>query len=184
MARKPEGLKLRIELVPSATWYNNLRKEIPKEKWDVLRRKVYSEYGYRCGICNARGRMNCHELWSFDDRRHIQRLDGFIALCDWCHHVKHIGLAGILADRGELDYNKVVEHFMKVNECDRKTFEQYRDEAFSVWKTRSEFRWKVVIGDFEKAADKTGRMGVQTNLIGEAVDTSLDAWAVGIRTAP
>ena len=160
------ALKLQIELVPSTTWYNNLRKEIPKEKWDALRRKVYSRYGYRCGICKAQGRMNCHELWSFDEKRHIQTLNGFISLCDMCHHVKHIGLAGILASRGELDYEKVIGHFMKVNGCGRNVFEAHRDEAFAEWKERSKHQWKVVVGNFEKADDAPHQAGTQTNLLG------------------
>jgi hypothetical protein len=148
MAILHSSLKLQIELVPSTTWYNNLRKEIPKEKWDALRRKVYSKYGYKCGICGKKGRMNCHELWSFDDKRHIQTLNGFISLCDMCHHAKHIGLAGILASRGELDYEQVIGHFMKVNGCDRNAFERHRDNAFAEWNGRSRHQWKVVAGDF------------------------------------
>jgi len=121
MKSKSDKLKLTIELVPSTSWYDNLRKYTSKEDWDKIRKRTYAEYGNRCGICEAEGRLNCHEIWEYDDKKHIQRLVGFIALCDMCHHVKHIGLAGILASEGKLDYEKVVEHFMKVNNCDRDT---------------------------------------------------------------
>ena len=90
--------KLTIELVPATSWYANLRKLIPKADWDKLRRQVYARYGHRCGVCGASNtRLNCHEIWKYEQRKRIQRLLGFIALCDLCHHVKHIGLAGILA---------------------------------------------------------------------------------------
>lgn len=158
-------LILRIELVPSTSWYDNLRKLIPKERWEVLRRKVYAKYGHRCGICKADGRMNCHELWEFDEWHRIQKLIGFISLCDMCHHVKHIGLAGILASEGKLDYEKVVEHFMKVNGCSRQLFELHRKEAFAIWEKRSKFDWKVVVGDFEKAANAKAETGVQAKLM-------------------
>ena len=81
----------------------------------------------------AEGRMNCHEIWEYDDKNHIQKLLGFIALCSMCHHVKHIGFAGILAREGKLNYEKVVEHFMTVNNCDRRTFEEHRKRAFLIW---------------------------------------------------
>ena len=143
-------LKLQIELVPSKTWYTNLRKVLPREEWDRVRKKVYADYGHRCGICGAEGRLNCHEIWEYDDAKHLQTLVGFIALCDMCHHVKHIGLAGILADKGELDYDKVVEHFMKVNNCDLKAFERHRQEAFRKWNERSLHEWDVDIGEYAR----------------------------------
>jgi hypothetical protein len=144
------SLKLQIELVPATTWYTNLRKVLPQEEWDRVRRKAYADYGHICGICGAEGRLSCHELWDYDDERRIQKLIGFIALCDLCHHVKHIGLAGILASEGKLDYNRVVEHFMKVNKCDLNTFERHREEAFRKWQERSSKEWSVDIGDFSR----------------------------------
>jgi hypothetical protein len=74
---------------------------------------------------------------------------GFIALCDLCHHVKHIGLAGILAKQGKLDYELVVKHFMMVNSCDRKTFEEHKNEAFRQWGERSQHEWHVDLGKYE-----------------------------------
>lgn len=93
--------------------------------------------------------MNCHEVWSYHDEEHIQRLDGFIALCNLCHHVKHIGLAGILANQGRLDYDKVVEHFMRVNDCSQNDFLKHRAEAFQIWEERSKHEWDIVLGDFQ-----------------------------------
>ena len=145
---KSKELRLKIELVPSTSWYDNLRKAIPKEVWDKIRRATYADYGYRCGICGAEGRLNCHETWEYDGKRHIQKLKGFIALCDMCHHVKHIGLAGILASEGKLDYEKVIEHFMKVNNCVRRTFEEHKKAAFKEWRGRSKHKWDIDLGEY------------------------------------
>lgn len=142
-------LKLTTELVPLTSWFDNLRKVLPRPVWDKLRKRTYAEYGHRCGICGAEGRLNCHEIWEYDDQNHVQRLAGFISLCDLCHHVKHIGLAGILAERGELDYEIVVKHFMKVNDCDRKTFDQYMKKVFIQWDERSQYEWNVDLGDYK-----------------------------------
>lgn len=142
-------MELNIELVPKTSWWNNLRKVLPKAEWDRIRRKAYSYYGHRCGICGAHARLNCHEIWSYDDDNHVQKLEGFIALCDMCHHVKHIGLAGILSNEGKLDYEKVIEHFMKVNNCSRETFLEHRKEAFNVWASRSSHDWKIDFGNYK-----------------------------------
>ncbi len=150
-----QPMKLTVELVPETSWYSNLRKAMPRAQWDKLRRKVYAEYGHRCGICGAGGRMNCHEVWKYDDDDQTQRLDRFISLCDMCHHVKHIGFAGVLAGEGRLDFEKVVEHFMNVNRCDRATFEEHSREAFAVWRRRSRHRWTVDLGEYRPLTDST-----------------------------
>jgi hypothetical protein len=67
--------KLTIELVPKTCWYSNLRNAMPRSSWDKVRKKVYADYGHRCGVCSAANvRLNCHEIWEYDDQRHIQRL--------------------------------------------------------------------------------------------------------------
>lgn len=94
--------------------------------------------------------MNLHEIWKYDDKNHIQTLDGFILLCKMCHHVKHIGLAGILANEGKLDYDKVIEHFCKVNNCSKRDFERHEKDAFETWRRRSKHQWKQDFGRYNE----------------------------------
>jgi len=150
MTQQSNKLKLTIELVPSSSWYNNLRKYLPRRKWDEIRKRTYAKYEYKCGICGTEGRLECHEMWDYDDENKIQRLTGFIALCPMCHFVKHIGMAGILSSEGKLNYEKVIEHFMKVNNCDRKTFETHIREEFTKWRTRSQYKWHVDLGEYKQ----------------------------------
>lgn len=154
MKQNEKTLKLTIELVPQTSWYDNLRKYITQTTWDTLRKQVYADYGYRCGICGAAGRLNCHEIWEYDDKQHIQKLAGFVALCNMCHHVKHIGLAGIIASEGKLDYEHIVEHFCLVNNCDKDTFEKHRKAAFDQWWERSQYEWRVDLGEYESIVRK------------------------------
>lgn len=142
-------LTLTIELVPSTSWYNNLRNAMGREQWDILRKKIYADYGHTCGICHASGMLHCHELWEYDDAKHIQTLKGFIALCPLCHWVKHIGLAGTRASEGTLDFEAIIQHFMKVNQCDRQTFEIHRQEAFCLWEKRSKYQWRVDVNNYK-----------------------------------
>src|SRR5712691_2581439 len=99
----PDELHLTIELVPQPLWGINLHKS--RAAWDKLRKQVYAQYNYRCDICQAENvTLYCHEIWQYDDTVHIQKLNGFIALCNMCHHCKHIGHAKILAADGKLDF--------------------------------------------------------------------------------
>lgn len=148
ISQSNDNLRLTIELVPQTCWYSNMRKVLSRTQWDRLRRQVYAAYNHRCGICGATGRLECHEIWHYDDEKHIQTLQGFIALCEWCHHVKHIGLSRILANQDKLDYARVVAHFMQVNDCDRETFERHRKQAFEQWEERSGFEWVTELGEY------------------------------------
>ena len=65
-----------------------------------------------------------------------------------CHHVKHIGLAGILANQGRLDFNKVIEHFCKVNNCSKNEFNKHQTEAFDTWRKRSNYQWEQDFGKY------------------------------------
>jgi len=142
-------LELTIELVPSTVWYSSLYRLLPREVWDKIRNEIIKNNGRKCQVCGeTEGKMNLHEIWEYDDVKHVQKLDGFILLCEMCHHVKHIGLAGILANEGKLDYNEVIEHFCKVNDCTKKEFEKHRTEAFDVWQKRSEYEWKQDFGEY------------------------------------
>lgn len=140
-------MKLKIELVPETAWYSNLRNKIPKNEWDKIRKQVYSNANYKCEICaNANIRLNCHEIWEYDDERYIQKLKGFIALCDNCHNIKHMGFVNVQISKGiwpKEKLNDLAKHFMEVNNVNLNEFNQHVDNAFNVWKERSKYKWKT-----------------------------------------
>src|SRR6266699_4186396 len=143
------SLLLTIELVPSTAWERNLRDLLTQSQWDTLRRQVYKQYNYHCGVCDASNTtMYCHEMWQYDDRTHTQKLIGLIALCRWCHHCKHLGFAGVLASRGELDYEQVIQHFQRVNHCSREVFDAHKQQAFATWRERSRHEWTLDLGAY------------------------------------
>lgn len=139
-------LRLSIELVPETCWYANVRGILPPAQWDALRREVYRASSHRCAVCGAGGKLHCHEVWTYDDAYHMQTLQGFRALCASCHHIKHLGFAGILAGRGKLDFERLIAHFCAVNSCDRATFERARAAAFAQWHERSRLEWQTDFG--------------------------------------
>lgn len=138
-------LKLTIELIPESVWGENLRKYLPKEVWIRIRKEVLKKSSYRCSICGSSEKLQCHEVWDFDDENHTLRFKGFMSLCEKCHLVKHFGVAGILASEGKVDMNELVRHFMKVNNCDLKTFEEHKKEAFRKFEERSKYEWNIDI---------------------------------------
>jgi len=145
---KPKPLKLTVDLVPQTQWSKNLRGQVRSSVWDKLRKEAYAQAGFKCQICNAEGRLNCHEIWEYDEKNLVQHLIGFHAVCSMCHHVTHYGMSSILASRGQLDIEDVVKHFMKVNDVSREAFEEHLLEATDIWRHRSQFEWVLDYGQW------------------------------------
>lgn len=132
---------LTIELVPSTSWYSNVRSQVSSQEWDRLRRPVYRRANWRCEICGGRGQrhaVECHEVWYYDDAAQIQRLEGLIALCPACHEVKHIGRTSLM--RGD---EAAIMHLAVVNEWTVDRADAYVDLALDIWKLRSELSWRL-----------------------------------------
>ena len=135
--------RLTVELVPSTCWYTNVRSNVEAAVWDRLRRRVAADAGQRCEICGGRGRrwpVECHEVWHYDDERHVQRLERLIALCPSCHEAKHAGLA---SKRGKLP--AVIRHLARVNGWSEEDAGLYLEAAFEVWSQRSRYQWTLDI---------------------------------------
>jgi len=143
-------LPLRIELVPKTCWNFTLRKLMPRSRWNKVRQKVFERAGHTCEICGAKDKLNCHEIWEYDGTKHIQKMAGFQAVCDLCHHVKHFGMAQVLADRGYADLiDTLIEHFKAVNGVEDREFDSHVKKAFRVWKQRSQHEWETDLGRFD-----------------------------------
>lgn len=144
-------IKLTIELVPSTSWYMNVRDKVSQDVWDQIRKQVYRKYNYRCAVCGAKTSLHCHELWNYNDDTHVQSLQGYLAICEDCHHVKHFGHLKVMAERGDLNIERVIAHFMKVNNCTREVFEEYLSKEWETWEERSQFEWQVELNGFDKS---------------------------------
>lgn len=128
--------KLRFGLVPDGCWYTNLRSALPKEVWDRIRRAAYARAGGRCCICGAAGRLEAHEVWSYDDNKHIQKLEDVIAVCPACHEVIHIGRTSLMGREKEAQ-----AHFMKVNGATQSEYHAALDQANREHAERSRHEW-------------------------------------------
>ncbi len=141
--------KLNIELVPNFSWGKSLARTLKRSEWDKIRKRVYARQNHTCGICGAGGMLLCHEQWKYDDEAHTQTLIGFLAVCNDCNVCIHIGRTGRLAAEGKIDMERVIAHYLRVNEC---TMEDYRldnKQARLEWRERSKYGdWQTMIGDY------------------------------------
>jgi hypothetical protein len=141
-------LKLTIELVPSSSWFSNVRSAVSSKEWDKIRKQVYAEAWHVCQICGGVGPnhpVEAHEIWKYDDKKLIQKLEGMIALCPKCHMVKHMGFANISGKRTIAE-----NHFIEVNGLKRIKAQELINEAFELWAKRSKKKWTLDLICLEK----------------------------------
>ena len=124
--------KLDFEMVPEECWGYSLYHILPKEKWDIVRKDAYKRAGYQCRICGAKGKLEAHEKWSYDEQKALQKLEDVLALCHACHEVKHISRTQLVG-RG----NEAMEHFMRVNGCTQSDFHAALGDANAAYLRRN-----------------------------------------------
>ena len=87
------------------------------------------------------GIVECHEIWSYDDRKKVQTLKGLIALCPTCHKAKHLGRT--LSVEKPPVRDKVLIHILEQNEMTVDELEAYIVEVFEEHSERSRHQWKI-----------------------------------------
>lgn len=137
------GSPLAIELVPATAWGNNLRACMTSAQWNRIRKNQYRLANHQCEICGQKGTsqgydwpVECHEVWHYDDVKHIQTLVRLIALCPFCHAVKHFGLTEM---RGRK--KQATDHLAEVNSWTAKQTAAHIANAMVVWQERSKYVW-------------------------------------------
>ena len=134
--------KLNFELVPDGCWYSNLRSELPKKLWDIVRKDAYARANGKCMICGRPAkRLEAHEKWSYDEKTATQKLEDVIAVCHTCHSVIHIGRTQLT---GEED--KAIAQFTRVNKCSYADYRKALGEANARHRKLNEIpEWKLDI---------------------------------------
>ena len=142
----PMDLKLTIDTVPRDTRGKNLRKALYRKDWETIRQGAIKAHGRKCHICGYRGKgIEVHEVWNFDYGRRVQSLVDFIPLCHLCHLVKHLGVAWELGKQGRVDFNRVARHFLKVNGCTTREFNDYLREVERIQQEKDAHFWTITV---------------------------------------
>ena len=121
--------KLAIELLAPMTNGKNLHHALAPADWRRLSAHVINESRGRCEICKVVQKersLVCHERWSINSRKHVQRLVGLQAICSLCHSAVHYGrAAGLLG----VTYEGAFDQLCRVNGWTRRQARRYISEA-------------------------------------------------------
>jgi hypothetical protein len=139
--------KLTVEMVPRTCHYSNVRTMVTPKQWDELRFATYDKAKHTCEICGDNGhnqgykhRVECHEIWNYDDNTQTQKLTGLIALCPTCHQVKHIGRSKRIG-KGYNCYKQLT----KVNHWTKEMIDKHILDSQAEYRIRSKMQWKLDI---------------------------------------
>jgi hypothetical protein len=142
---KPIKPKLTVELIPSTCHFSNVRTTVTPKEWDKIRHLSYEAADHKCEICGNIGtkqgykhKVECHEIWEYDDVNHIQKLIGLISLCPKCHQVKHIGRAIAIGKKDEC-----YRHLIYVNKWTIEQVQNHVLTSFELHKERSKHEWTL-----------------------------------------
>lgn len=137
--------KLMIELIPSTCHFSNVRTMVKPSEWNKIRKISYESANNKCEICGDVGtnqgykhRIECHEVWGYDEETNIQKLIKLVSLCVFCHQVKHIGRTIKIGK-----FYQCIKQLAKVNKWTREQIDTHIAESFDVYKERSKFEWTL-----------------------------------------
>lgn len=152
---------LKIELVPSSSFYVSLRSVLRPQQWRKISTEVRNKAHGICSICKKRvglRGLEAHEVWTYDEKTGIRSLEKIIPVCGECHETIHIGKAEI---EGRL--KEAAMHYILVNHCSAETFRKDFASSYRIWQKRSKMRWKTEVGGWVK---KNGKEDVLPSCVG------------------
>ena len=131
-----------IELVPEPLWNKNIRTKYPA-MWPQISKNIIHKAKNKCQVCGKKtSNLHCHEVWEYDDKKHIQKLVNLAAICEQCHSYKHLGHTQL---KGEDAYNDAVYKYAEVNNKDISIAYLDVEIALSKWRERNNYEWEQII---------------------------------------
>jgi hypothetical protein len=145
------GQGLFVDLIPSTSWFRNVRAVVSARDWERIRQMVYRRAGMRCEACGAtkdktRCRwLECHERWAYrapaGAASGVQALRRLICLCTDCHSCTHWGYLAVTG--GPEAEQAAFGHLMAVTGMSAQQAGEHVDAAFELWAVRSQRDWAV-----------------------------------------
>ncbi|MED4532925.1 hypothetical protein ABET51_17155 [Metabacillus fastidiosus] len=125
--------ELKIEAKPVAFHGKTVRSSITQTLWRKIRQQILINKGHKCSICgfapeddNMRS-LHVHEIERHDFDNGVCELLDLNLICQKCHSFHHMGRTEKVSTKEQM--KELIEHFMKVNECDYYDYKDYYLEA-------------------------------------------------------
>ena len=175
------GSILYKDLIPTTSWFNNVRKCVARSSWDKLRRQVYERVDYRSECCNTDCKNRApYEGDEFEETQitpAADELNGTAELNRWNtvqleaherwsfdNESKTQKLERLVAlchrchtatHLGLADLRGLkqlaLKHMMKVNKWNEEQLKRHNEEQTSLWRERNNIKWNLNIDIITKS---------------------------------
>lgn len=159
------GQGLFVDLIPSTSWFRNVRAGVSPRDWERIRQMVYRRAGMRCEACGAakdkarRRWLECHERWAYrapaGAGSGVQSLRRLICLCSDCHACTHWGHLAVTG--GPEAEQAAFGHLMSVTGMSAQQAGEHVDAAFHLWTSRSEREWTADLSLITRMGIRAGK---------------------------
>lgn len=126
-----------VDLIPETSWCSSLANMLATRSWRLVRDVVIDRAG-GCEDCGHREKLECHEIWSYDEDSGVQKLEGLRSVCSECHETYHLGYASV-RDRYDVAFRRLVT----INRILKHEEAEFEEEIFSKFLRRSELEWSL-----------------------------------------
>jgi Domain of unknown function (DUF5710) len=138
------GSGLFVDMIPSTSWFRNVRTAVDARDWFRIRTMVYNRSGYFCEACGVkcvkddeRRQPEAHERFEYldDDTQKLRRL---VCLCSACHEATHFGRA-VATGHGE----RAILHLARVRGTTLEDAVEHAAEKAALYDLMSQRRWPL-----------------------------------------
>ncbi|KJR69273.1 hypothetical protein [Bacillus velezensis] len=122
--------KLKIDAKPSLFHGSTVRKAVGQSLWYRIRDYILKKEVPVCCICgfspqqDEMRNLHLHEIDHYDFENIVVKLLGLNLICANCHAFHHFGFTQLYSSKEKME--RLIEHFVKVNECEINDFKEYR----------------------------------------------------------
>lgn len=132
-------------LVPlsNQTWFSKTSEHCSKRYWDQVGVLLKNLHQCQCAICfnvKPESEIDIQELWSFDDKRKIQKLVAYYPICIECLDKTTLSDADALADE---EKQSIAQYLARINKWSLAQANEHIVDAIVLKKKRNQSEWLV-----------------------------------------
>lgn len=138
LSRNDAGKPLISEILPFCLHGKAPRTFIPSSKWKQI--SLETRKDNKCCICGWQtNQLDTHELYSYDTKTKIIKLEKLLPVCKDCHNTIHIGRVRVMVSQGYLPITEI----SRLEERTKNMFGKYEEDTTFFQEVGAHNGWKL-----------------------------------------